>query len=142
METIFISIFSYVSGSVLSGITWDVIKGSGQKIVDSFKEKFKGNNYFINDEQCDNFLEIVFDKKSTSKKRPFNDLRVEYEELTDKNYTEEFECLFSDWINENKIFFEKYNNNSINQSGTININGHQNVSNGGAIYNIVNQVKH
>jgi len=142
METIFMSIFTYVAGSTLSGITWDVIKGSGEKVIDSFKTKFKDKSYFKCDDEYEKFLKIIFEKQSNSKKRPFNDLKTEFEEFTDIDYSNEVEKIFSEWILENESFLRKSKENSINQSGVININGQQNASSGGTIYNIANQVKY
>lgn len=139
METIFLSIFNYALNSSLSGITWDIIKQRGEKVIGSFKRKARLINSFEKEEDADKFLEIIFKKQPTSQKRPFNDLKTEYEELTDKDYTEDFQKLFTDWITENKTFFNECIDRNISQSGVIYINAQQTATMGGKVYNIANQ---
>lgn len=139
MKTIFLSILSFTFNSALSGITWDILKQKGEKLIENFKIKTLSKEYFNNEDDCYKFLEILFKKQATSTKRPLNDLRIEYEELTNKDYTKEFEDLFIEWIKENKNFFNENTSNNINQVGVVNINAEQTATDGGQIYNIANQ---
>ncbi len=136
--TILNSLINFLGGSITSGITWDILKSNGLKIIDSFSTKLRG--YFNNDDKVTKeYLEKICKEITRSNKKPFNDARTIYEEDTDNEF-ENFENPLSEWIKENIREFIELSKNNINQSGTININAPQTASGNSVINNVVNQV--
>lgn len=105
------AILHFSGASIASGITWDLLKGSGERIIYSFKKKFIDNKYFSNESECDEFLKKILVKKPNSERNPFKDAQNIYEDIIVR-YKEDFTDNFKQWINENKKDFEKIVNNT------------------------------
>lgn len=136
--TIMNSVINFLGGSIASGVTWDILKSNGQKLINSFSIKLK--NYFYDDDRLTKeYLEKMCKEIARSNKKPLNDARTIYEECTDNDF-KNFESSLSSWIQENIKEFQELSKNEINQSGTININAPQTTNGNSVINNVVNQV--
>ncbi|MFW2503604.1 hypothetical protein [Clostridium diolis] len=113
-NSILVTAATFIGTSIAGGITWDVIKGGILKT--SFVDKLK--KFFNNDPiLTEKYIEVISTTPSLSKKRPFNDLKSIYEELTDNDTPIGFEETLKEWIKENEKIF-----NTVSAStGTFNI---------------------
>lgn len=102
---------AFISTSIGGGITWDIIKSGILKI--SFVNKFK--RFFNNDDiLTEKYIKEISTTQSLSAKRPFNDIKTMYEELTNTDMPKGFEECISEWIKENKDSLNKSLNSSNN----------------------------
>lgn len=113
-NSILVTAATFIGTSIVGGITWDIIKGGMLKT--SFVDKLK--IFFNNDPiLTEKYMEVISTTPSLSKKRPFNDLKSIYEELTDTDTPIGFEESLKEWIKENEKIF-----NTVSAStGTFNI---------------------
>lgn len=142
MSSILEAAIAFTGTSIVGGITWDVIKDGGLKLLKSFERKFLDRNFFVDEKQCGDFIKAIATTESISEKRPFNDIRTVFEECTDKDYNDDFQKLFIDWISENQEVFKDLNRNYNNQTATININAKQIATHNGVINVIGNQINY
>lgn len=138
METILQSALTTIGIKVAGELTWNIIKTSSNKIIESFKKKFV-NNYEINEDECVEFLEDIATNKSNNPKRPFKEVMSFFEKYIDNDCPEEFVNDFKDWLIGNKIEFESIKNNIQQQKSSIVINGNQYADRGGSVQIIGNQ---
>lgn len=129
--TILESILSFAGASISSGITWDILKGSGQKLIMVFKEKFIENGSFTNKDECEQFLKTIVDSSPNSKKNPYKDAQNIYEDIVNIPM-DNFIDLFKIWINENLAGFEQIRNINI-QHVSVKIEHQQNHGQGNII---------
>ncbi len=59
-------VLTIISSSTVSGITWDILKISGDSIIRSFKQKFLKSNIFKSEKQTEEYLERVLNMSSSS----------------------------------------------------------------------------
>lgn len=130
--TILNNLLTFAGSSIAGGITWDALKGAGQYLMDAFVKKYMGK-YFENKEQCDEFFRILSTQNSLSKKNPYKDVELIYEEITDGNVHEDFCSELKQWIEENKKELETLVDIK-QQNGTVNI-AEQNNSGTGTVVN-------
>lgn len=140
MGSILEAAIAFTGTSIVGGITWDVIKGSGLNLLKSFEQKFLNSNFFVDKYQCEEFIKTIATKESNSEKRPFNDIRTAFEESTDKNYSDDFQKMFIDWVRENQDVIKNLNRNKHSHTATININAKQIATHNGVINIIGNQI--
>lgn len=129
MEAI-LSLAGFTGTSIAGGITWDLLKLSGVKIIQSFKNKFgKGDKkYFRKDDDCESFLKDLLEKNPNSKKNPYKDVRNIYEDYTDTP-DDSFIGEFKEWIEDNKDNFEQMKD-IILQTASVRINTQINTGSG------------
>lgn len=127
--TILETVLSFVGASLASGITWDLLKYSGEKIITNFKSDFLKEGIFDKDSDCEEFIEEIAKKQSISKKRPFNDIGSVYNEITDKS-EEEFVKHFEKWIKQNYKLFEELVQQKSTQNVSVKIEHQENSGNG------------
>lgn len=129
MEAI-LSLAGFTGTSIAGGITWDLLKLSGVKIIQSFKNKFgKGDKkYFRKDDDCENFLKDLVEKNPNSKKNPYKDVCNIYEDYTDTP-DDSFIGEFKEWIEDNKENFEQMKNITL-QTASVRINKQINTGSG------------
>jgi len=138
METILQSALTTIGIKVASELTWNIIKASSSKIINSFKKKFT-KNYEINEDECLEFLEDISTNESKNPKRPFKEVMSFFEKYIDNDCPEEFLQDFKDWLMDNKIEFEDLKSNIQQQKSSITIYGNQHADRGGKIQIIGNQ---
>lgn len=137
--TILQAVLGFMGSSITSGITWDIIKTSGEKIINKFVNNFIKSGSFKNEDESKSFLKMIADNNAISKKKPFNDVKSIYEEITEKDSTEFIE-LFEKWIKDNFNEFEKLQQDGYKQSVSVKIeyqenNGSGKIINAGIINN-------
>jgi hypothetical protein len=140
MGSILEAAIAFTGTSIVGGITWDVIKGNGLNLLKSFEQKFLNSSFFVDKKQCEDFFKTIATNESNSEKRPFNDIRTVFEESTDKDYSDDFQKMFIDWISENQDVIRDLNRNNYNHTATININAKQIATHNGVINIIGNQI--
>ncbi len=138
MDTILQSALTTIGVKAVSELTWNIIKTSSSKIIDSFKKKFT-NRYEINEDECVEFLEDIATNKSNNPKRPFKEIMSFFEKYIDNDCPEEFINDFKDWLMDNKIEFEYIKSSIQQQRSSIIIHGNQYADRGGKIQIIGNQ---
>ncbi|UZP03734.1 hypothetical protein JW813_01545 [Clostridium botulinum] len=138
METVLQATLASVGTKIVGELTWNIIKSSSSKIIDSFKKKFM-QKYDTNEERCVNFLEDISTIKSNNTKRPFKEVMSLFEKHVDKDCLSDFEADFKQWLIENSEEFAKLKNNELLQNSSIVINGDQYADRGGSIQFIANQ---
>ncbi|MFJ2043981.1 hypothetical protein ACIOBL_10270 [Paenibacillus taichungensis] len=107
--TIIESILANLSIGICSSASWDILKQTGGKLINSFKNKFLNDKSFDSEQECYEFLEIIFNNTPNSKKDPYKDVQFIYEEITENsNFT--FIDNFKQWVIENASEFENVNN--------------------------------
>ena len=136
--TILESILSSVGTSLCSQITWNLLECSGQKLISAFKEKFTKNESFVNEDDCEQFLKDIVEKKPNSKKDPYNDVQSIYNDIVDDPKSNFIE-LFKTWIDENSGEFEQIPNVNV-QNVSVRVgqqqnHGQGNIINAGVIIN-------
>lgn len=104
--TILESVLSFAGASIASGLTWDLLKLSGQKLIQGFQKKFIENKCFQNESECDQFFEGISTKAPNSKKNPYRDVRSIYEDIAEDG-RDDFIALFEQWLGENTEEFKK-----------------------------------
>lgn len=98
METILIQVLKFMGASAASGITWDVIKGAGGRILDAFKKHFVNGKYFKDESQAEEFLKDISSKESLNKRHPLEDIWSVYDNCTGSEASESFKAEFTDWM--------------------------------------------
>lgn len=130
--TILSSLLTFTCSSITGGLTWDVLKTGGQKLVDAFVKTFTDNQCFSNKEQCEEYLETISVNGVNNKKNPYADAENVYVSIMDKAY-EGFCSELKQWIEENRKELAALADTT-QQNGTITINGQIN-SGAGKIIN-------
>lgn len=122
------AILVFVGSSTASGITWDILKTSGKKLIDSFRKRFVEKNYFNNENESEEYLRRLATEENICKSNPYASAGLVYEDLCHDN-SDKFIPELEQWIRENKDQFE--NITSINkQSGVIKIKKQVNMGSG------------
>lgn len=117
MDTILTEIFAFITGSVASGLTWDVITVAGKGIINSFKTRFAHNRYFKDDSDAKEFFKTIAKKEAYNTDEVLQDVARLYETISGKQNSQEFIAELRTWFNENKSqFFDLHG-----QIGTITI---------------------
>lgn len=113
------AILVFVGSSTASGITWDILKTSGKKLIDSFRKRFVEKKYFNTENEAEEYLERLATQENLCKSAPYASARLVYEDLCHDN-SDKFIPELEQWIRENRDQFK--NITSINkQSGVIKI---------------------
>ncbi|WP_147564662.1 hypothetical protein [Clostridium tyrobutyricum] len=104
-NTILTNVAQFIGTSIASQLTWELVKSGALKI--SFIKKFR--KFFNNDDRLtEEYIKEISTKKSLSEKRPFNDIRSIYENLTNTDMPEQFNNCISEWIKQNEHNFNIY----------------------------------
>jgi hypothetical protein len=104
-NTILTNVAQFIGTSVASQLTWELVKSGALRI--SFIKKFR--KFFDNDDKLtEKYIKEISTKKSLSEKRPFNDIRSIYENLTDTDMPEQFSSCISEWIKQNEHNFNMH----------------------------------
>lgn len=127
--TILCEVVSFVWNSATSGITWDIMKGIGGKIITSFKRTFLEKKSFKDEKQAEEFLKMICEKECLNKKNPLQDVWTVYENYVEKDATEQFKNEFQNWLKENINEFQKLSEKSNSSTGTVAI-GTQTITGG------------
>lgn len=141
MATVLEEALSFIGTSIAGGVTWDILRGSGLKLFNSFKDNFYDKGYFNSEQEIENFIEDLVIREIYNQKNPFKDICGIHEKVTNLDNSKMFAEDFKLWLERNKHAFEGKDYNSIQQSAVINIYGTQSASKGGKIINIGNSVK-
>lgn len=120
-----------IESAIVGGITWDILKKSGKTIIQSFKDRYLSNKYFMSEEKCEEFLELILERNGRYKD-PLDDIEELYNEVSGADNAE-FRNDFKNWIEENIEEFAKLQNSQTNNA-TFNIgtqinNGSGNINN-------------
>lgn len=114
--SILYSCIEFVCGAAISGVTWDVLKGSGQWVVDKFKKRFK--DYFRNESFAEDYLKKLIEKETYDFEDPIRDAVLLYANENRNNDREIFRKEFIDWIKENANDFKNFpTQNSVSNFG-------------------------
>lgn len=141
MGTVLEGALSFIGTSIAGGVTWDILRGSGLKLFNSFKDNFTDKGYFNSEQEIEDFIKDLVIREIYNQKNPFRDICGIHEKVTNLDNSEMFAEDFKFWLERNKHKFEDNDNNNIHQSSVINIYGTQSASHGGKIINVGNSVK-
>lgn len=100
MKTILIEALKFIGVSAAGGITWDIIKESGSRILANFKKHFVDAGCFKNESQAEDFFKDISSKESLNKRRPLEDIWSVYDNCTGTEASDLFKTKFIDWIKE------------------------------------------
>lgn len=139
METILMEVLKFIGTSMAGGLTWDVLKGSGSRIIASFKKRFIDAKHFQDESQVEQFLKDISSKESLNKRHPLEDVWAVYDNCTGREANVLFQMEFKDWINNHRKDFESLGEdiglkNGISIQKQVN-KGHAQVTNIGNQYN-------
>ena len=139
METILMEVLKFIGVSVAGGLTWDVLKENGSRILASFKQRFINAEHFRDESQAEQFLKDISSKESLNKRHPLKDVWTVYDNCTGREANVLFQREFEDWINNHRGDLERLGQESVSQNG-ISIQkqvnkGHAKVTNIGNQYN-------
>lgn len=131
LNELLVKVSPIIESAIVGGITWDILKMSGQTIIQSFKDRYLSNKYFMSEEKCEEFLELTL-KQNGRYKDPLDDIEELYNKVSGVGNAE-FRNDFKNWIEENIEEFAKLQNNQTNNA-TFNIgtqinNGSGNINN-------------
>ncbi len=113
-------IVMFSTSSIVSGITWDILKKEGKKIIYSFKKRFIENKCFDEENECEECLKRLVLEESISKSDPYASAILVYKDISGKRTIDKFKVELEEWIGENKKELEDIS--SINrQIGSIKI---------------------
>ena len=72
-----LSLAGFTGSSIAGGLTWDILKHSGAKIIRSFKSRFASGEKkrFSGEEECEEFLKELAEKTPNSSKISFEQMR-------------------------------------------------------------------
>lgn len=98
METIVSAVLEFIGQSAVGGLTWDIIKKAGGKIVLKFKKYFTEKKYFENEKQAEEFLQDIFTKEPYNKRFPLEDMWAIYDNHTHQLASEVFKNEMVDWL--------------------------------------------
>lgn len=129
-----LSLAGFTGSSIAGGLTWDILKHSGAKIIRSFKSRFASGEKkrFSGEEECEEFLKELAEKTPNSRKNPYKDVKIIYEDYA-QNPDEDFIAEFQQWIEASKISFEQMRDGNV-QLVSVRI-GHQENTGSGTIVN-------
>lgn len=106
METILMEVLKFIGTSMAGGFTWDVLKGSGSRILTGFKERFIKAKHFQDESQAEQFLKDISSKESINKRHPLEDVWAVYDNCTGREADDSFQTEFKNWINNHREDFE------------------------------------
>ena len=89
------------------GFTWDVLKGSGRRILNGFKERFIKAKHFQDESQAEQFLKDISSKESINKRHPLEDVWAVYDNCTGREADVVFQTEFKEWIDDHRADFER-----------------------------------
>lgn len=124
-------VLTFIGSSVVSGVTWDVLRMSGTSIIRSFKQKFLSKDFFTNEEQAEKYLETISSISSDSIEESEEKMEKVYQEMTGNDKVKIF-GEFVEWVKDNQEEFAKLSSNSI-QISSINIKSQSNRGSGNII---------
>ena len=119
METILIEALKLIGVSAAGGITWDIIKESGHRILDNFKKHFVNARYFKDESQAEIFLKDISSKESLNKRHPLEDVWSVYDNCTSTEASDLFKTEFIDWIKEHGEDIEHLGKYAVQEKGFI-----------------------
>lgn len=119
-ESILKELVAFMGGSIASGITWDVLKGTGKRIIQSFVARFHSKGFFETKKMSEEFLEKLAKNECYDTEHPMNDVKHIYKKLTGKKADANFEDILKGWIEDNLSSFSELSINNGNYG--ININ--------------------
>lgn len=117
METILMEVLKFIGTSMAGGITWDILKENGSRILSSFKERFINAKHFQDESQAEQFLMDISSTGSLNKRRPLEDVWAVYDNCTGREADDLFQTEFEDWIHNHKADFEHLGQEAGLQSG-------------------------
>ena len=82
METILFEALKFIGASAAGGLTWDVMKGAGSKLLANFKKHFVNARYFKDKRQAEDFFKNISSKESLNKRHPLEDIWSVYDNCT------------------------------------------------------------
>lgn len=101
METILIEVLKFLGVSTAGGLTWDIIKETGSKLLAVFKKHFVASKYFKDETQAEYFLKCISSKESLNKRNPLEDAWSIYDRCTGEEASDLFKTEFVNWIKQN-----------------------------------------
>lgn len=99
METILMEVLKFIGTSMAGGITWDVLKEGGSKLLAGFKNRFVNAGHFQDESLAEEFLKEISSRQSLNKRRPLEDVWTVYDNCTGREADVLFQTEFKDWIN-------------------------------------------
>jgi hypothetical protein len=113
LSTFVIANKSAIAAGVVSSASYDVIKGS----VNISKLQKQVSRFFKSDEQTDDYLKTLCEKKASNPHKPERDLEDEYEAIAQQKYDPQLFEEIKSWIQNNEDELVKHYMNLENQSG-------------------------
>lgn len=113
MDTIIIATLKFLGQSVASGLTWDIMKKTGNKFVALFKNHFVEKKYFKSEKQAEQFLQDVFTKESYNRRHPVEDMWLIYDSCTHEIASDDFKRELINWLNNNCGLLELSKNQAL-----------------------------
>lgn len=139
MGTILIEALSFIGVSVAGGVTWDLIKGAGSRLLADFKSRFVKSKYFKDEKQAEEFLKEISSRESFNKRQPLEDIWVVYDNYTGIEASDLFKTELINWFEQNQETIKHLGENPAPPHGLFirkQINkGHAQVTNIGNQYN-------
>lgn len=101
METLLYAALSFLGTSIAGGITWDVIKSSGQHIIKSFKSKFVDLKFVNSEEDAEKLMQAILQNEPYNMNCPLDDIWNLYYKYTGRVATVEFQDTLKNWLLDN-----------------------------------------
>lgn len=127
-ENILEAVLNFTGGTIVSGLTWDLMKGQGNNLVQLFKNIFTKKSFFETEEECERFFKEIIIKTPNSKKTPLRDVKNIYEDIVEID-NDDFIVFFEEWIKRNLDDFIKIAKSDDNRV-KVNINSQTNSGSG------------
>lgn len=98
MGTILMEALKFIGVSAAGGLTWDIMKESGSRLLANFKKYFVNARYFKDESQAEDFFKDISSKESLNKRHPLEDIWSVYDNCTGTEASDLFKTEFIDWI--------------------------------------------
>jgi hypothetical protein len=98
IPTILFAVLASIGSSVASGMTWDMIKATGQAVINYFAETFTKNKHFTDEQQAKDFLEDIATSAYNGTENPYEEAWRIYNKITGKLADKAFQHEFEEWI--------------------------------------------
>lgn len=119
MGTILMEALKFIGVSAAGGLTWDIMKESGSRLLANFKKHFVNARYFKDESQAEDFFKDISSKESLNKRRPLEDIWSVYDNCTGTEATDLFKTEFIDWIKEHGDDMEHLGECAVQEKGFI-----------------------
>lgn len=119
MGTILMEALKFIGVSAAGGLTWDIMKESGSRLLANFKKYFVNARYFKDESQAEDFFKDISSKESLNKRCPLEDIWSVYDNCTGTEASDLFKTEFIDWIKEHGDDMEHLGECAVQEKGFI-----------------------